>query len=53
MIEILEPRPSIPIDPNSFCDGHYYVLTTARLGGCGITPEVLSDNTDFHGLGRS
>lgn len=36
-------RQSIPISPKFFCDGHYYVLTSASLGGSDLSPEALSD----------
>lgn len=36
-------RKVIPIDEAFFCDGHYYVLTSASLGGSGLTPEALSN----------
>ncbi len=40
---MVEPRKTIPISEEFFCDGHYYVLTSASLGGSGLQPEVLSD----------
>ncbi|HEY9695734.1 MAG TPA: hypothetical protein V6D10_00465 [Trichocoleus sp.] len=43
MPEILEPRQSIPLSTAFFCDGHYYVLTSASLGGSGLQPEEISD----------
>lgn len=36
-------RRVIPIDPNFFCDGHYYVLTSASLGGSELEPEALAN----------
>lgn len=33
----------IPIAPDFFCDGHGYVLTSASLGGSGLTPSQLSE----------
>jgi hypothetical protein len=38
----MEPRQSIPIAKDFFCDGHYYVLTSASLGGSNLTPEQIS-----------
>lgn len=40
--EISEHRRSIPISKNFFCDGHYYVLTSASLGGSTLKPEEVS-----------
>ncbi|HSM84445.1 MAG TPA: hypothetical protein VLS96_22350, partial [Nodosilinea sp.] len=37
------PRQSIPLAPDFFCDGHYYVLTSTSLGGSGLQPKELSD----------
>lgn len=48
MPETLEPRKAIPIDTDFFCDGHYYVLTSASLGNSGLKPKELSDT-----LGRA
>lgn len=42
MSEIEVPRRSIPISKKFFCDGHYYVLTSASLGGSHLSPEALS-----------
>src|SRR5690242_14064610 len=39
----MELRQSIPIASEFFCDGHYYVLTSASLGGSDLTPERVSD----------
>ncbi|MDX2273031.1 MAG: hypothetical protein NW237_13935 [Cyanobacteriota bacterium] len=36
-------RQVIPIDPEFFCDGHYYVLTSLSLGGSHLTAEQLSE----------
>jgi len=43
MPKILEPRQSIPISNEFFCDGHCYVLTSASLGGSELKPEELSE----------
>lgn len=43
MPEILEPRKSIPIAEEFFCDGYYYVLTSVSLGGSGLNPEEVSN----------
>lgn len=43
MPEILEPRQSIPIATEFFCDGFQYLLTSASLGGSGIQPEELAE----------
>jgi hypothetical protein len=43
MSKNMEPRKEIPIAKEFFCDGHYYVLTSASLGGRGLKPEELSD----------
>jgi hypothetical protein len=43
MSKIIKPRQSIPISKEFFCDGHYYVLTSASLGGSSLNPEELSD----------
>lgn len=43
MSEISEQRRCIPISKEFFCDGHYYVLTSASLGGSGFQPEELSN----------
>jgi hypothetical protein len=43
MPEILEPRQSILIANEFFCDGHCYVLTSASLGGSGLTSEEVSN----------
>ena len=42
MPEAQMPRKAIPIAAEFFCDGHYYVLTSASLGGSGLTPEEVS-----------
>lgn len=39
----MSKRQVIPIAPNFFCDGHYYLLTSSSLGGSGLTPEALSN----------
>ena len=44
MAELQAERKSIPIAKEFFCDGHYYVLTSASLGGSDLTPEALSDS---------
>jgi hypothetical protein len=36
-------RQTISISKEFFCDGHCYVLTSASLGGSGLTPEELSE----------
>ncbi|HEY9888272.1 MAG TPA: hypothetical protein V6D02_07705 [Candidatus Obscuribacterales bacterium] len=36
-------RQVIPLDENFFCDGHYYVLTSASLGGSGRSPAEVSE----------
>lgn len=38
-----EPRQSVPLDPDFFCDGHYYVLTSSSLGGSGLEPSAIAD----------
>uniref|UniRef100_A0A832H5B3 Uncharacterized protein n=1 Tax=Oscillatoriales cyanobacterium SpSt-402 TaxID=2282168 RepID=A0A832H5B3_9CYAN len=38
-----QPRTEILIDPKFYCDGHYYVLTSASLGGSNLSPQQLSD----------
>jgi hypothetical protein len=35
-------RQTIPIDPQFYCDGQYYVLTSLSLGGSGLSPEQLA-----------
>lgn len=42
MTKSLQSRQSIPISANFFCDGHYYVLTSASLGGSHLRPEDVS-----------
>lgn len=41
-------RQVIAIAPDFFCDGPYYLLTSASLGGSGLTPEQMADQ-----IGRS
>ena len=36
-------RRCIPLRQNFFCDGAYYVLSSASLGGGGLTPKQLAD----------
>ncbi|MGP1385983.1 MAG: hypothetical protein ACTS2F_20655 [Thainema sp.] len=43
MSQTVEPRQSIPIAPDFFCDGHYYVLTSSSLGGSGLEPSAIAD----------
>ncbi|HIK18115.1 MAG TPA: hypothetical protein IGS53_22895 [Leptolyngbyaceae cyanobacterium M33_DOE_097] len=38
-----ESRQAIPIATDFFCDGHYYVLTSASFGGSGLTPDELAN----------
>ncbi len=42
MSKDIASRKTIPIANEFFCDGHYYVLTSASLGGSGLTPEAVS-----------
>ncbi|HEY9888747.1 MAG TPA: hypothetical protein V6D02_10125 [Candidatus Obscuribacterales bacterium] len=37
-----KPRQVIPLDPEFFCDGHYYVLTSMSLGGSDRTPAAIA-----------
>lgn len=48
MSKNIASRKAIPIAKEFFCDGHYYVLTSASLGGSGLTPEAVS-----HVLGQA
>lgn len=43
MPEVSNPRQSIPIEKEFFCDGPYYVLTSTSLGGSGLEPEEISE----------
>ncbi|MDX2243387.1 MAG: hypothetical protein NW224_22125 [Leptolyngbyaceae cyanobacterium bins.302] len=43
MSQSLESRKEVLIDQNFFCDGHFYVLTSASLGGSTLKPEDISD----------
>jgi hypothetical protein len=36
------PRRCIPLPSRFFCDGAYYVITSATLGGSGMTPEEIA-----------
>lgn len=42
MSKIPELRRVIPISEAFFCDGHYYVLTSASLGGSDLEPAELA-----------
>jgi hypothetical protein len=47
-------RQTISISKDFFCDGHCYLLTSASLGGSGLTPEqvqniLLEENKDKTG----
>jgi hypothetical protein len=42
MPKLPESRRSIPISKPFFCDGHYYVLTSASLGGSDLEPAELA-----------
>ncbi len=50
MAKSLEPSIRIPISPEFFCDGHYYVLTSSSLGESNYTPlelaNILSEGND-------
>lgn len=43
MSQGLDSRKTIPINPEFFCDGHYYVLTSASVGGSGLHPAAISE----------
>jgi len=43
MSQGLESRRAIPINPDFFCDGPYYVLTSTSLGGSNLSTEELSE----------
>ncbi|CAN1212349.1 DUF4261 domain-containing protein [Tumidithrix helvetica PCC 7403] len=42
MSKSIEPSIRIPISPEFFCDGGYYVLTSTSLGGGNFTPSEIS-----------
>lgn len=43
MVSAPESRRLIPISEGFFCDGHYYVLTSASLGNSNLEPEEIAD----------
>ena len=36
-------RRRVPLRARFFCDGPYYFITSASLGGGGLTPQEISD----------
>ncbi|AFY68111.1 hypothetical protein [Geitlerinema sp. PCC 7407] len=43
MPEERSPRQVIPLHPDFFCDGHYYVLTSVSLGGSDMPLGAIAD----------
>jgi hypothetical protein len=43
MTKTNESSTRIPISPEFFCDGHFYVLTSTSLGGSSFTPSDISN----------
>lgn len=43
MTKINKSNTRIPISPEFFCDGHFYVLTSTSLGGSSFTPPDISN----------
>lgn len=43
MLQDAETRREILLDPQFFCDGPYYLLTSASLGGGHYSPEALAE----------
>lgn len=44
MADTSEPRRVVALRKNFFCDGPYYVITSASLGGSGLTLKEVSDD---------